>query len=271
MKISDAARQRYKARIADYQSQIKQLGLQESKGELAVKQQKAPNQLRVKLANASLTMVSYYLLMNELSRALLGVKNEGFLNEARKRLYKTLMYMEEIVTRFIDAPFSDYEEGVQSIDSLGDRTKLNFLRKLGFAIESVQSSYGDNTKWKWSFAGLDGRYAGVAKNMLNLKTYMAKLDPSEDGYSERLRHLELVKDLLQRAADRYREKYELSTLRIDDMRQAIAYLAALKRIYALLGEAEDADEVGRKADVWSAKMEADLRRSDKAGTGGTRD
>ena len=73
-----------------------------------------------------------------------------------------------------------------------------------------------------------------------------------------------MKQQLQRGADRYREKYELSTLRIDDMRQAISYLAALKRMYVLLGEANDADELGKKIDVWTAKMETDLRRADKS-------
>ncbi|MEE8440482.1 MAG: hypothetical protein V3S41_02080, partial [Spirochaetia bacterium] len=76
----------------------------------------------------------------------------------------------------------------------------------------------------------------------------------------RLEHLQFVKDLLQRSADRYREKYELNTFRIDDFKQAISFLSALKRIHTLLGEAAQGDVIKRKIDVWKAKMEDDEKR-----------
>ena len=53
--------------------------------------------------------------MNSLSLSFLGVKNEAFLNEARKCIYKALIYLEEIVSPIIDAPFSDYEQGLETI------------------------------------------------------------------------------------------------------------------------------------------------------------
>ena len=70
-------------------------------------------------------------------------------------------------------------------------------------------------------------------------------------------HLDLVQDLLTKAGDRYREKYELSTLRIDDFKHAIAFLAALRRIHILLGDADKAEEIKKKMDVWKSKMETD--------------
>jgi hypothetical protein len=66
---------------------------------------------------------------------------------------------------------------------------------------------------------------------------------------------------LQRSADRYREKYELSTLRIDDFKLAISFLAALRRIHILVGETENADQIKKKMDVWKTKMETDERNA----------
>jgi hypothetical protein len=74
----------------------------------------------------------------------------------------------------------------------------------------------------------------------------------------------LVKYLLQRAADRYREKYEISTLRVDDFKQGIAFLQALRRIHTLLGENQNAEVVKRKVDVWRSKMETDERNNSGA-------
>ena len=71
-----------------------------------------------------------------------------------------------------------------------------------------------------------------------------------------------IKRLLMQAADRYREKYELSTNRIDDFKQAINYLGALRRIHILLGERDEAETVKKKQDIWSAKLEADQKKKE---------
>ena len=53
--------------------------------------------------------------MYSLSVAELGVNNENYLNEGRKRTYKAIIYIEQVVSSRIDVPFSDYEGGVIAI------------------------------------------------------------------------------------------------------------------------------------------------------------
>jgi hypothetical protein len=222
------------------------------------------NVKRFELADRYLNIVSYFDLMNALSLSLLGIKNEGFLNEARKNCYRSIIYMEEIVSPYIDAPFSDYQLGVESLQDFDDKRKYDFVRKLGFSIDSVIEGFGSGSKWKWSFVELQGRYAVIIKNLLNLKTFIAQLDPRVEGYSERLAHVELAKKLLQQAADRYREKYELSTMRLDDFKKAISFLAAMKRLYTILGEVDDAEVVKKKMEIWKTKMEDDQKKKEMA-------
>ena len=71
----------------------------------------------------------------------------------------------------------------------------------------------------------------------------------------------LAKKLLEGAADQYRQKYELTTRRFDDMRLAINYLSALKRIHTLLGETEGAEVTKRKIEIWKSKMESDMKQA----------
>jgi len=137
------------------------------------------------------------------------------------------------------------------------------VRKLGFTIDSLVEGFGENSKWKWSFVELEGRFAAVAKNLLNLKTFVSGLDPRSEGYSARLSHLSLAKELLQQAADRYREKYELSTMRIDDIKVGINFLTALRRLHFVLGESEHADVVKKKSEIWRTKMENDLKKAEE--------
>ena len=283
-KISSEAKKRYAERIKEYRERIdvitvknKQLEEQiakTSKSQGLTSGQyrgdqftdldalKEVNSIRFELADHYLNIVSYYNLMNALSLSLLGIKNESFLNDGRKSCYRSIIYMEEIVSPYIDAPFSDYQQGAESLESFDDKSKYHFIRKLGFAIDSVIEDFGSGSKWKWSFVELQGRYAALAKNLLNLKTFIMQLDPRIEGYSERLAHLQLVKKLLQQSADRYREKYELSTQRLDDIKKAILFLAAIKRLHTLLGEVEEAEVLKKKMEIWKTKMEDDQKRKE---------
>lgn len=222
------------------------------------------NYQKLMSANENLNLMSNYLLMSATSQQLLGIKNEGFLNEARKQCYKCIIDIEEVVTAYIDVPFSSYEEKVTSIETYPDKSKLRFAKKLGFAIDTIEEEYGINSKWRWSFVELEGRYAAVTKNLLNLKTFVGKMDPRVEGYESRMAHLKLARRLLQKAADRYHEKYELATHRLDDMKLAMSYLAALRRLYTVMGEAMEAEVIKKKIEVWKTKLEADMKKQGKS-------
>jgi hypothetical protein len=285
-KISSEAKKIYAERVKEYKERIDEIADKNKQLELRIaktsKSQgltsgqyrgnqftdlealKEVNSTRFELADQYLNIVSYYNLMNALSLSLLGIKNESFLNDGRKSCYRSIIYMEEIVSSYIDAAYSDYQQGVESLEGFDDGSKYRLLCKLGFSIDSVIEGFGSGTKWKWSFVELQGRYAVIAKNLLNLKTFIMQLDPRVEGYSERLAHVQLVKKLLQQSADRYREKYELSTMRLDDIKKAILFLAAMKRLHALLGEVEEAEVVKKKMEIWKTKMEDDQRKQEMA-------
>jgi hypothetical protein len=263
-KLSAEAKKKYFEKIKEYKSIIEDMQRKEKSVSATISADENGAEFKkLMLSDEVLNRTSFYILMNSLSVSLLGVKNEAFLNDARKDLYKSIIYLEETVTSYIDVPYSDYEENVEKIESFDDEKRYKLAQKLGFSIHTVKDGFGANTKWKWSFVELEARLATVTKNLLNLKTFVAGLDPRVPGYETRLAHLDLTKKLLHQAADRYREKYELSTLRIDDFQLAINYLSALRRLHILLGEPEESEQIKKKIDVWKAKLEADARKSDK--------
>jgi len=262
-KPSEEARRRYADYIKGHKTAIDTvLGKEKKLKEEISAGAERPNFKRLELADDNLNLVAQYLVMNSLSVSFLGIKNETYLNEARKCIYKALIYLEEIVSPMIDAPFSDYEQGLETITSLSDEDRYNLLRKLGFTIDSLVEGYGENSKWKWSFVDLEGRFAVVTKNLLNLKTFVSGMDPRLEGFAARMAHLALARELLQQAADRYREKYELSTLRVDDIKAGINFLFAVRRLHVVLGESEQAEVVKKKAEIWRTKMENDVKKAE---------
>jgi hypothetical protein len=263
-KVTEEARQLYGEHVAIYQQQIDSLLIREKNMLMMIENDSVgASYKRLMLTDEMLYLTTLYLAKHSLSLSLLGVKNEDALNEARKTLYKAVIYLEEVVTNFIDVPYSDYEAQIEEIRNLPQTKRYYLIRKLGLAIRLVLDAYGDNTKWRWTFVELEARFATVTKNILDLKqASKIAFDPRSPDYDDTIYHLRLLKRLLQQAADRYREKYELSTGRIDDFRLAINYLLALRRINIILNERTEAEEAKKKADIWKEKMEKDHQKSE---------
>lgn len=262
-KVSGEDRHLYQQKTIIYRENINTI-LTRERNILAVIQ-KDPGGVAFKkviLAEEMLNLSSNYVVISNVAQAMLGVKNEEFLNEGRKSLYKSIIYMEDVVSNCIDVPFTDYEEKLTEIQSFDAARRYLLIRKIGLAIELMEQAYGDNTKWKWSFVELEARFATVAKNIFDLKNAFTNVDPRSPHYEPTVYHLRLIKKLLLQAADRYREKYELSTSRIDDFKLGISYLGALKRIHILMGEREEAETIKKKQEIWSAKLEADIKKKE---------
>ena len=263
-KISNEDRHQYLEKIKPYRARIQFLLKQEQTMVQNIKKDSAGAAFkRLTLAEEMIFLASNYLVMGGVSLSMMKLRNEEALNDCRKSLYKAVIYLEEVVSPLVDAPFSEYEERLAEIASIGAQARYNLIRKVGLALNLLQNAYGDNTKWKWAFVELEGRYAAVAKNIVDLKAAIANTDPRSPDYEPTMYHLRLMKRLLQNAADRYREKYELSTNRIDDFKMGIHFLNALKRIHILLGERADAETLKKKADIWTSKLEVDSKKQEK--------
>jgi hypothetical protein len=260
-KVSDAERHRYFEKIKKYRMAAHALLIREQNLLAEIKSDSPDAALkRLSLVNEMLNLASQYITINGISQSMLQLKNEEALNNGRKSLYKSVIYLEKLVGPLLDAPFSEYEEQIAALESVSAANRYLLVRKTGLAIQLLEQAYGYNTKWKWAFVELEGRYVTTAKNIIDLRKAVKNTDPRSADYEPTVYHLRLIKKLLMQAADRYREKYELSTNRIDDFKRGIAFLSALRRIHRILGDRDDAETVKKKLDIWSAKLEADLKK-----------
>ncbi|NLM00600.1 MAG: hypothetical protein GX220_03995 [Treponema sp.] len=216
------------------------------------------------LAEEMIHVTTIFLTMNNLSVEILDTKNTESLNDGRKAIYKAIIYLEDIVTDYIDVPFSDYSDKVAEISNIPLEKRYLIVRKLGLIIQLIMKAFGENSKWKWSFVEIQGRFATISKNLIDLKEAIKSyFDPRSPDYEVTVYYLRLIKKLLEQSADRYRDRYELSTRRMDDFRLGINYLLAWRRICVLLNENDEAENIKKKAIVWKEKMEADQKVNEK--------
>jgi hypothetical protein len=141
--------------------------------------------------------------------------------------------------------------------------RYRLVRKFGFAIQSLEDAFGENSKYAGSFLEIWGKFSAVSKNLVNLKTAVSDMDFSSPLRTVIMTHLGLVKSLFQRVADKYREQYELYTHKTQDFRKAIVYLGALRRLHIVLSERDEAETLKKKMDIWTTKLEADLKKAEE--------
>ena len=230
---------------------------------LEIKKDENENLNKIRVASHYVDLVSIYCAMTDLSLSLLGYKNESYLDKGRKSLYKSIISLEAVVSNYIDMPLGENYELLKSLDGFSDAERIKLVRKIGYTVSLLADRYGENSKWKWSFVEIEGRFSVIAKNLFDFRTFQAKNDPREEGFNERYDYLYLVKEFLIKASNRYREKYELTNQTADDMKKAIDYLKALKRIHILFNESEEVQNVGKRIELWSQKFETDLKTKEK--------
>ena len=265
-KISDDERRKYFERIKPYKAAIDAILKREQHEVNLIKNEPETAAMkRLGLVEDMLNLTSNFIILNSVSQVVLKVKNEDALNDARKAMYKSIIYLGDVVSNYIDTPFTDYEEKLNEIANLNAEQRYLLARKMGLAVELLENAYGDNTKWKWTFVELEGRYATVVKNLMNLRTAVANTDPRSPDYEPTVYHLRLIKKLLMQSADRYREKYELSTSRIDDFKLGITFLASLRRLHVMMGDRDEAEMLKKKLDIWTVKLESDMRKKEEQG------
>lgn len=258
-KLSTESRELFNIKSSPYKDQINEI-LDKEKDVLDLMQKdgSGAGYKKLFLCDGQIHAATIWMAINNLSVELLGTKNNDALNDARKCLYKAIIHLEDIVSSFINCQYSEIEAKVAEISNTPLEKRFYLVKKLGLAIRLLIDAFGENTKWRWSFVELQGRFCTIAKNMLDMKKACKDFfDPRSPDYDNTVLYIRLILKLLDQSATQYRDRYELSTHRIDDMRSAINYLLALRRLQILINMKDEAEETKKKASVWNEKMESD--------------
>ena len=260
VKVED--RELFREKCKPYQERIKQAiaaekavlaGIHEDESQLPYK--------KIQLSEDMLSIAADYMQINNLSVEMINAKNNDALNDARKIIYKSIIYLEEIVTPIVDVGYSEIEDKVEKIAAVTVEKRYYLVRKLGLTIQLLEDAFGENSKWKMSFIEIHGRAAVVTKNLLDWKQAgKVYFDSSLPEFDSTMHYIRLVRKLLDQSATQHRDKYELSTHRVDDLRLAIQFVRAERRICIALSEAEDAEKLKSKAQVWKDKLDAEKKK-----------
>jgi hypothetical protein len=208
-------------------------------------------------------IIKVYLKMNDISNDMLGQKNETYLNNARKEVYKVIQLAEEIVGNDLDRSLKENEEYLLKIEKINSAQILNLLTLMQDVIARLIKGFGEGSKWKWSFVDIQGRMSIVIRNFINFSALQKTRDPRMQFFKERRDLLKLCKSNLNNAAQQFRTRYEVSTNVPADMIKSIELLSALRKINILSGEPDEAAKLKNTIDALRERLESDEKKKDK--------
>jgi hypothetical protein len=218
---------------------------------------------RIAASNNYLETVKIYSKMNEYSIQIMEIKNDLYLTNARKNIYQAIKMLETIVGPVIDSSLTDNAEVVEKLSLLNPKRVYNLLKKIDYSIALIQLAEGETSKWKWTFVEMYGKLAALSKNFTDFKVYAQQIyDPTTPFYKEINDLIQFTKKSIESAAQKYRTKYELSTLQVQDMNKGIEFLNLLLRIYIILNEQIQAQDTKKTIEKWKDKLEQDIRKKD---------
>jgi hypothetical protein len=258
MAVDQATKKLYNERIGQQKLQIA-----EYEKELAAYKKAMLSNKKLKpffhLGNVAqlLQIVNLQMEMNEISEQMMQLKNNSFLDNARKNLYKIFSDLDAVVRGDIDEPLDFNREELDKIAPFTPRQRLNLYRHIRRAIDKLVQAYGPNTKWLWSFPELYAKSANLGKNLIDFREVQSKRDPREEFYYDRKEMVRMIIDDLLDASNRYRDKFEISTKATGDMIMAIKLLEAMRRVAVAVKDDAMAGKAKAGIETYKARIEAE--------------
>jgi len=258
MAISKAQKAAYNDDIKAVKNQSDEL--EKKARELSQKKKSKPNiepYYNLEIATYLLGTIELYMKMNDLSVAMLGIKNNKSLDMAKSNFSKVLLLLKETVGDELDRDsLKENEEYLQKLEKLNPRQILDFLIRVDTVFFNLKNNMGEDSKWKWLFVELQAKIAVITRNFINFSDILKYRDPREKHFRDRHEHLVMAKDALEEAAKQYRTKYELSSKSREDLKKSIEILEALRKIHFTLGESSEADKLKTTIDAAKFTLEA---------------
>lgn len=241
--------------------QDKIIEIQSLSKEISENKDEYKNYRHLAIAVAYLRVVDYYLRMHNISSVKLGAKTETYINDARKNYFNALMEAEKVTTKFVDTTLSENQDTLETIPKFNPARKLALIRRFEELLQDIEKAYGKNSKWTPQLIEAEARYTVVLKNLIDYKE-AAINDPRKAFFEQRTILSELVREKLRKASERYRDKYTLGNREVDDIRRAIDFQEALRKISMLFGLDTEAETCKKTVEAWNAMLEKDLKKRD---------
>lgn len=264
MAVSKEQKAAYKDREKPYKACIEDLAKEASVVKSSMKKNpKLAPYGQLHLAVTAIQMANTQVQMSKLSMAIQNLKNDTFLNDARKEISNSLNDLLKLTGSDLDTTLTENKEKLKIVELWTPKQRVNLLKAFRTALDTTSEALGANNKWRWSFPELHFKLTSLAYNSLDFKEYEKSKDTTETYHRDRRDHMKFLLDQAQYAAQEYRSKFELSTKDASDLSPIVKLFEMLKKVYGFLGQRDDVEKTSVQLDSTREKIESLLGKKEK--------
>lgn len=256
MAITREQKKIYNEKIKPYKGRLDELKKKISTTKTAARKKPSLDAyFRVHSAAVGVQVANLLVMMANLSQKIQSLKNDGFLNDARKELSNLLSDLLKIVGEDIEGTLTENREKLAQLSHLTPRETLQLLKAIKESIDGVKDAMGANSKWRWYFPDLYYKLAVLSRNLFDFRAFEKSKNPSEEYFRERHEHLRFVVQESHNAAQEYRSRYELSTREVSDLEMIRRLFEMMKKIYVFTGNRDEVQKITTSMDAINEKIE----------------
>lgn len=211
--------------------------------------------VQIQLAVLSLQRANTLIVMSRLSIEIQNLKNDSYLNDARKEISNKLNDLLRIVGDNLDGSLTENRDNLKKIEKMTPPRKIRLMEGFKRTTEEVKEVLGPKSKWRWSFPEIHLKTAILAKNMFDFVEFGKVRDPGEEFFRDRHELLAFITNELLYSAQEYRSRYELSTKDVSDLQIIQRIQELLIRIYSVTGNQNELVKMKNALDAMKEKIE----------------
>ena len=264
MALTKEQKNEFNEGLTDFKVYLEELKKESNLYKMQMKKSKSLEPyMNIALATNSVKMINTIILVNELSVNILKINANNYLELGKKEISNMIAYVDKACGNELEGSLTENEEYLANLGEFKPLQRLNLLKAMGDTSRKLMNAFGSNSKWKWFWPDIYFKLTVNAKNLFDFKAYEKGhdqlSDPDHYVYRE---HFNLIVESANSTAQFYRQKFDMATQDVGDLKNSILMLDLNRRIFQITGEKEDLEKTKVLLESLKDKVES-LETDDK--------
>ncbi len=197
-----------------------------------------------------------------LSQVIQNIRGDAYISDARKEIYSIISDFLNLAKIDHQSSFTDNQEFLQKISKTNPIQRYHLMKALNLIINKIYELELPG-KYRWSLPELYQKFALLIFIFLDFKLLEKTKNPDMEFYEALHNHLDLLIEILQKASQEYRSKYELASKDLESLQNVKKNQELLKRIYNFIGNKQEENKISLALESTKEKIDAILEKEKK--------
>ncbi|MFN3604138.1 MAG: hypothetical protein ACK4UJ_05480 [Leptonema sp. (in: bacteria)] len=263
MSIIKKEKEEFKKKLTKYKEKLQELEKEEKIiSALGKKEKDIQEYVKIKECILKIQKASINCDIAVLSQMLQNIRGDAFIADARKEVYGIITDFLKISKIDHYSTLTDNQEFLQKISEMNPTQRYNLMKALHLILNKIYDLELQG-KYRWSLPEIYQKFALLIFSFLDFKLLEKTKNPDMEYYDSLHNHLDLLIEILQKAAQEYRSKYELASKDLESLQNVKKNQELLKRIYNFTGDKQEEAKITLALDATKAKIDSILEKEKK--------